>query len=453
MALIYCNIFRTVGIWHKGMSRKQVPAGRTIMDIKILTNEEKKKTTKRRIQIAVLSVCIVLCCLFSGSIAVYLYIFSSLDKMHYVEDPVEVVINPHVEIEEQKNPDELEGSSIDSIEQQKIDQALQENLSKGLVYNSHVTNILLVGTDKRVDYDWAGNSDSMILVSINNNTHEIVLTSIMRDTYVTIPDYGNYKINLAHALGGAPKLVETIEANFGIDISYYASVNFNSFISIIDIMGGIPMYVSPEEVRVANQYIDDMYDEGDITEHGDYLPEEGGNLYLTGTQALAFSRIRYVGNSDYERTERQRRVLEEVVAKAKKLSFGQFHRIINEVTPYITHNIPSQELMNLVLMAPTLLGYELISDRLPYDDMYQIVIINGQDIMIPDWPSTIERFYGTIYRNVSEEEKVEDALKRESETETQIQPQDPMAPTVEGQTIQVLPEEQMEVPVPEGPYQ
>ena len=453
MALIYCNIFRTVGIWHKGMSRKQVPAGRAIMDIKILTNEEKKKTTKRRIQIAVLSVCIVLCCLFSGSIAVYLYIFSSLDKMHYVEDPVEVVINPHVEIEEQKNPDELEGSSIDSIEQQKIDQALQENLSKGLVYNSHVTNILLVGTDKRVDYDWAGNSDSMILVSINNNTHEIVLTSIMRDTYVTIPDYGNYKINLAHALGGAPKLVETIEANFGIDISYYASVNFNSFISIIDIMGGIPMYVSPEEVRVANQYIDDMYDEGDITEHGDYLPEEGGNLYLTGTQALAFSRIRYVGNSDYERTERQRRVLEEVVAKAKKLSFGQLHRIINEVTPYITHNIPSQELMNLVLMAPTLLGYELISDRLPYDDMYQIVIINGQDMLIPDWPSTIERFYGTIYRNVSEEEKVEDALKRESETETQIQPQDPMAPTVEGQTIQVLPEEQMEVPVPEGPYQ
>lgn len=423
------------------------------MDIKILTNEEKKKTTKRRIQIAVLSVCIVLCCLFSGSIAVYLYIFSSLDKMHYVEDPVEVVINPHVEIEEQKNPDELEGSSIDSIEQQKIDQALQENLSKGLVYNSHVTNILLVGTDKRVDYDWAGNSDSMILVSINNNTHEIVLTSIMRDTYVTIPDYGNYKINLAHALGGAPKLVETIEANFGIDISYYASVNFNSFISIIDIMGGIPMYVSPEEVRVANQYIDDMYDEGDITEHGDYLPEEGGNLYLTGTQALAFSRIRYVGNSDYERTERQRRVLEEVVAKAKKLSFSQLHRIINEVTPYITHNIPSQELMNLVLMAPTLLGYELISDRLPYDDMYQIVIINGQDMLIPDWPSTIERFYGTIYRNVSEEEKVEDALKRESETETQIQPQDPMAPTVEGQTIQVLPEEQMEVPVPEGPYQ
>ncbi|MBQ7433345.1 MAG: LCP family protein [Lachnospiraceae bacterium] len=423
------------------------------MDIKILTNEEKKKTTKRRIQIAVLSVCIVLCCLFSGSIAVYLYIFSSLDKMNYVEDPVDVVINPHVEIEEQKNPDELEGSSIDSIEQQKIDQALQENLSKGLVYNSHVTNILLVGTDWRVDYDWAGNSDSMILVSINNNTHEIVLTSIMRDTYVTIPDYGNYKINLAHALGGAPKLVETIEANFGIDISYYASVNFNSFISIIDIMGGIPMYVSPEEVRVANQYIDDMYDEGDITEHGDYLPEEGGNLYLTGTQALAFSRIRYVGNSDYERTERQRRVLEEVVAKAKKLSFGQLHRIINEVTPYITHNIPSQELMNLVLMAPTLLGYELISDRLPYDDMYQIVIINGQDMLIPDWPSTIERFYGTIYRNVSEEEKVEDALKRESETETQIQPQDPMAPTVEGQTIQVLSEEQMEAPVPEGPYQ
>lgn len=382
------------------------------MEVRILTNDEKKGIAARRIKIAVLSIFIVVFCMLSSLVAAYLYIRSSLDQMNYEEDPFEIVINTNIEIETDEN---LEGSVINDEQQALIDKALEENLNSGLISTSHVVNILLIGTDKRDD-TWAGNSDSMILASINNNTKEIILTSIMRDTYVTIPNYGNGKVNLAHALGGAPYLTQTIEANFGIDINYYASVNFNSFISIIDIMGGIPMYVTPDEVRVANQYIDDMYNEGNITEKGEYLPAEGGNLYLTGTQALAFSRIRYVGNSDYERTERQRRVLEEVFTKARSLSLSQLTQIVNVVSPYVTHNIPGEELMNLVLMLPTLLSYDMVSDRIPYDGMYQMVIINNQDMLVPDWPSTIAQLYGKIYRNVSAEELAEDAQKKEPET-------------------------------------
>lgn len=385
------------------------------MEVRILTNDEKKRIAARRIQIAVLSVFIVVFCLLSGVIGAYLYIRTSLNNMNYEEDPYEIVLNTDIEIETDKD---LEGSVIDEEQQALIEQAMQENLNSGLISTSHVINILLVGTDKRDD-TWAGNSDAMIVASINNNTKEIILTSIMRDTYVTIPDYGNGKINLAHALGGAPYLTQTIKANFGIDINYYASVNFNSFISIIDIMGGIPMYVTPEEVRVANKYIDDMYREGNITEKGEYLPEEGGNLYLTGTQALAFSRIRYVGNSDYERTERQRRVLEEVFTKARSLSLSQLTQIVNEVAPYVTHNIPNEELMNLVLMLPTLMSYDFVSERIPYDGLYQMVIINNQDMLVPDWPSTISRLQNTIYRNVSTEDLEEDARKKETVEESE----------------------------------
>lgn len=387
------------------------------MEVRILTNEEKKKIAARRMKIAVLSVFIVVCCLLSALVGAYLYVRSSLEKMNYEEDPYEIVINTNIEIETEK-AEELEGSVIDDKQREQIEKAMEENLNSGLISTSHVVNILLVGSDKRDD-TWAGNSDAMILASINNNTKEIILTSIMRDTYVTIPNYGNNKVNLAHALGGAPYLTQTIEANFGININYYASVNFNSFISIIDIMGGIPMYVTPAEVKVANKYIDDMYREGNIAEKGEYLPEEGGNLYLTGTQALAFSRIRYVGNSDYERTERQRRVLEEVFTKARSLSLSQLTQIFNAVSPYVTHNIPGDELMNLVLMLPTLLSYEIVSDRIPYDGMYQMVIINNQDMLVPDWPATLERLHGTIYRNVSEEDLAEDAQKNETATESE----------------------------------
>lgn len=395
------------------------------------TEQEKKIISRRRIQIAVLSCGVVLFCLLSGVIALYLYVYNTLEKLNYVEDPKEIVLNTDIKVEETEET--LEGTFIDQEQLNKINQALQDNLTNGLVSSSHVVNILLVGTDRRVTYDWAGNSDSMILVSINNNSKEITLTSIMRDTYVTIPDYGNYKVNLAHALGGPAYLKRTIEANFGIDISYYASVNFASFISIVDILGGIPMYVSPAEVRVANKYIDDMFGEGDITEKGEYLPEEGGNLYLTGTQALAFSRIRYVGNSDYERTERQRRVLNEIVKKAKKMSWSKLNRIINAVTPYVTHNIPTDELMNLVLMVPTLLGYEMISDRIPYDGMYQMVVINDQDMLVPDWPQTIATLYSRIYRNVSQEDLLEDAQKHTEAPapETEPAPEEAVVPEAE----------------------
>ncbi len=380
------------------------------MEIRILTSEEKKRIAARRRKIAVLSVFIVVFCMLSAVVGAYLYLRSTLEQMNYEEDPQEIVINTNVEIETEES-EELEGTVINEAEREKIEQALQDNLNSGLISTSHVVNILLIGSDKRDD-TWAGNSDAMILASINNNSREIVLTSIMRDTYVTIPNYGNNKVNLAHALGGAPYLAQTIEANFGIDINYYASVNFNSFISIIDVMGGIPMYVSPEEVRVANKYIDDMYREGNITEKGEYLPAEGGNLYLTGTQALAFSRIRYVGNSDYERTERQRRVLSEVVTKARSLSLRQLTQIFNVASPYVTHNIPGEELMNLVLMLPTLLSYEIVSDRIPYDGMYQMVIINNQDMLVPDWPATLANLYSKIYRNVSPEDMEEDAKKK-----------------------------------------
>ncbi len=387
------------------------------MEARNLTNDEKKRIAARRRKVAVLSVCIVVFCIMSAVVGVYLYIRTSLEKMHYEKDPQEIVINTNIEIETENEAD-LEGTVIDDEERERIEQALQDNLNSGLISTSHVINILLIGSDKR-DNTWEGNSDAMILASINNNTKEVILTSIMRDTYVTIPDYGNSKVNLAHALGGAPYLTQTIEANFGIDINYYASVNFNSFISIIDVMGGIPMYVSPAEVKVANKYIDDMYREGNIAEKGEYLPEEGGNLYLTGTQALAFSRIRYVGNSDYERTERQRRVLEEVFKKARSLSLSQLTQIFNVASPYVTHNIPGDALMNLALTLPTLLSYEIVSDRIPYDGMYQMVIINNQDMLVPDWPATLANLHGKIYRNVSPEDLAEDAQKKGTLSESE----------------------------------
>lgn len=252
-------------------------------------------------------------------------------------------------------------------------------------------NLLLLGVDRRED-DWYGNADAIILVTVNHDVQKIFLTSFMRDLYAEIPDYGVRKLNAAHAIGGGPLIVETLENTYGVATDNYARVDFNSMTDIIDALGGVDIELSDEEAESANTSIKEMcklqgkkYKENKL--------KSGGKLHLNGIQAVAYSRIRKVGNSDYERTERQRRVLTELINNAAQLKFWEISKLLNQVLPLVTHNVDQLTMVKLIAQLPEMVTYEIVTDRIPYPDMYY----SQNEILIPDLDATVAKLQETIY--------------------------------------------------------
>ena len=211
----------------------------------------------------------------------------------------------------------------------------------GIMKEKYVKNILLIGSDER-DSSSTSRSDAMIIVSINSKSKKIVMTSVLRDSYVNIPGHGQTRINHAYQLGGAPLLIQTIEENFKISIDNYVKVDFFSFIEIIDCVGGVEINVTNEEVQYINLYVNEINTLTGAPE-GDGFLSEGGALTLTGKQALGYSRIRYIG-SDFQRTERQRVVLMALLESIQKSGLSQIGNIMDVVLPDITTSIKNNEM-------------------------------------------------------------------------------------------------------------
>lgn len=261
-----------------------------------------------------------------------------------------------------------------------------------IISSGDVYNLLLIGVDLRAGQNWNGNSDTMILVSINSRTKKIYMTSFMRDLYANIPGVGAYKLNRAYALGGGPLLVQTIEENYRIKIDNYAWVDFYALINIIDSIGGINMDVSAEEARVANNYIAEMC-RGAGLDPASYYISGGNTIHLNGMQAVAYARIRYVGNADFGRTERQRKVLAQMFAILQTKSISEVNAFLNAALPNVTHNISADRVTNLILNAPTYLGYSLESQRVPFDGAYTY----AGEMLLPDFEYTINTLKNNIY--------------------------------------------------------
>ena len=257
--------------------------------------------------------------------------------------------------------------------------------------NKDVYNLLLVGVDRR-DTSWSGNSDSMILMSVNKKQKTIHMISFMRDLYADIEGYGTRKLNAACAIGGCPLLVRTIEANYKVNIDNYAAVDFASMIQIVDMVGGVTIDVTDEEIEVANGYISDMANTMGVDPSPHYFTS-AGTVNADGFQAVGFSRIRYVGNSDYQRTERQRTVLTALFSKVKAMNVIEMNNFVTDVLPLVTHNIDSGTMLSLVPQIPAMASYPMEQDRVPYDGLYTV----ENEILYPDMEATINKLQTTIY--------------------------------------------------------
>lgn len=314
-------------------------------------------------------------------------------------------------LEDVLNPTSTEAGTDSAREEvesymNEVESHAQNNASSGEEMVSDVYNILLVGSDIRPE-DSVGRSDTMILVSINKETKQIVATSFLRDTYVKIPVMNEFhKLNAAYAYGGIELLFETLEYNYGITVDKYVAVDFMSFIDAIDILGGLDVQVYEEELYWFNQYIhaSNLLVEPPEREDSDYVEyADGSYQHLNGKQALAYARFRYVGNGDFTRTDRQRRVVQCIFDKVKSMDAGTLISLLNEVIPQITTNLTTDECIDLIMMLPEISKYQIISWHIP-DEEFKYMKVEGDDVVAIDFSYYMKKLYNYIYTRVDLEE-------------------------------------------------
>lgn len=262
--------------------------------------------------------------------------------------------------------------------------------------NNPPLNIALFAVDKRTQED-AGNSDVVIIISIDPLTGKIKMSSIMRDTYVKIDGKGMDKINAAFAAGGPQLAIKTINQNFDMDIKDYMNVDFYSAARIVDALGGVEVNVKPAEIHYLNNYLDELA----IYEK---IPAvhvvEPGLQKLTGRQAVAYTRIRYVGNGDYERTERQRSVLVSLFNKLKSAGQGALPVFTQEILPNIETSMSNMALLNFAGSIFYSKSKTIEQARFPLDSEAHGKRINNVWYLITDLKAATASLHNFIYKDI-----------------------------------------------------
>lgn len=257
-----------------------------------------------------------------------------------------------------------------------------------VVVSEGTVNILLMGTDLS-----NARSDTVILCTINKAAKTITLASFMRDTYVDIPGYFPHKLNTAYGLGGFSTVNDVLETNFGIQVDGNVAINFENFIKVVDLIGGIEIELTQEEA----DYM--MYTVWNGLDSSGWDLSEGVQM-LNGDQALAYSRIRAVQDSeahdgDFGRTNRQRIVLSKMLDRIRGLSIGELNDLLTEILPMVTTDLSNSEIVNYTLdLFPILLDSSIVTQQIPAEGTYYLDWVEqdgGMSIIrVSDWDANCD---------------------------------------------------------------
>lgn len=286
-------------------------------------------------------------------------------------------------------------SKLSKMQQVNID---ENNLSVDSQVEENLTgyrNIALFGVDSRDDDLGPGNrSDCIIIASINNDTKEISLVSVYRDSYVNIEGYGLDKITHAYSYGGPELALKTLNKNLDLNIKEFVTVNFGAVADAVDAIGGVEINVEENEISYLNGYA-----RSTAKDIGTTVEEitEPGLQNLNGIQAVGYSRIRYTNGGDYKRTERMRTVIEAMFEKLKDKSVSELNDFADKILPEVYTNLEPNEVISL---SPTILTYK-VSESLgwPYE-------VRG--ITTDRWygvPVTLEENVKQLHREIFGEEE------------------------------------------------
>lgn len=244
-------------------------------------------------------------------------------------------------------------------------------LSTEEVSDGDIFNLLLIGSDRREGED-VSRSDTMILCTLDPQHRKITMTSFLRDLYVQIPGRGSDRLNAAYAYGGSDLLRRTLEENFALNIDGYAEVDFSHFMKIIDLLGGVTLELRQDEADFINKSVP-----GELVE---------GTQLLTGTQALAYTRIRNLdADGDFGRTARQRNLLSALLQRFRGAGIRKIITSVKEVAPMVSTDLEGQQLLSLASqMLPLLKEASLVSQRVPADGTYSCSTIRGMSVLTAD---------------------------------------------------------------------
>ena len=272
-----------------------------------------------------------------------------------------------------------------------ITEEVEEKLSQ---YSNSIINIALFGVDS-VEVG-AGRSDSIMIATLDTVNKKLKLTSIMRDSYVAIDGHGNDKINHAYAFGGPQLAIKTLNENFDLNIEDFASVNFETLPKIIDKIGGIELDIDEEELEYINGYIAHL---NSINGTSEPSIESAGLQHVTGTQALAFCRIRYTSGGDYKRTERHREVLTEILKKIETLPETSFPSLLSDILPMVNTSLDYSEILELGTEVLKLGDSKMELERFPLDDYCEGKMINEIYYLTFDKETTVEQLHNYIFED------------------------------------------------------
>ena len=268
-----------------------------------------------------------------------------------------------------------------------------------VIQDEPVKNFLLIGIDSRsksYSSDGKGDrSDITMVMSVDSKQGTIKLISIPRDTYAYFPGYSNpHKINAAMSYGGAELLQATVENCLRIKIDGYAYVNFNHMAEIIDAVGGVYVNMTAGEKDIANNYIKEMNSNATL------ISSTGSGTWLNGIQAVAYARIRYIGNGEYERQERQVEVLRSLLKQYMGLSATNKLACMDDILGAIVTNISKEDIEHYALdFLPSLQNAEIMYLQLAIDGCYNSGMYGDEWSIRANWnayvPYVQQFFYGT----------------------------------------------------------
>lgn len=242
----------------------------------------------------------------------------------------------------------------------------------------HVINILLIGQDRRPG-EGRQRSDTMILCTVNTQEKTLTMTSFLRDLYVDIPDwngrtYLDNRLNACYAFGGMGMLDQALKQNFGIQVDHNIEVDFSGFQTIIDMIGGVDVYMTAAEAHYINSGTDRYH--------------EGMN-HLMSHDALRFARVRKI-DSDFGRTDRQRRLLNSILSSVKNLGYDQMMSLVNSILPMISTDMTNAEITGYIMqILPILPELQVTSQHIPASGTYSSVYMRGMAVLVPDFDANI----------------------------------------------------------------
>ena len=338
----------------------------------------KRKSSGKRVLLIILSVLLAL--LILAGVGASVLLTQTLNMINRDTSVEETLTAEEIEMILQETDPEDEDFTGEELTEDEV--ALDNENVELLGQKSELINILLIGQDRR-ENQGRQRSDSMILCTVNLDEKTLVMTSFLRDTYVTIPDwngksYSNNRLNVNYAIGGMGMLDKCMEENFGVVVDYNLEVDFSGFTKIIDTMGGVDI----ELTRAEAGYLKDGL--------------KAGMNHLNGKQALNYSSIRKL-DSDFGRTNRQRTVLLALLNKVRSMSLKEVSNLITTVLPMITTDMSNGDMLEVAAkVVPILPELQVTTQYIPAEGTYRYASIHGMSVLVPDLEANRQILKDTI---------------------------------------------------------